>query len=210
MKYIFFDLDGTLVNSSEGIIKCFKLTFSDLGHEIPDLPTMKTFIGPPLEVTFSQFGDDHFTEKALSIYRQYYRDKGVNQVSLYDGIVSALESLKSKGYSLYIATSKNHEMAVKMVDNLNISQHFESIFGALENSFTKTDILHRAIQELNIDISQALMIGDTKFDILGGKNVGMKTMGVSWGFGLIPTLVENGADLICHHPSELNNLIHQL
>lgn len=203
MKDLFFDLDGTLVDSSEGIISCFTKTFTDLGLHPPDLSTLKTFIGPPLETSFSQFGDRSFIEKASTIYRQHYHDKGVNQVKLYEGIIPSLRDLKDKGYRLYIATSKNEELAIKMLTNLSIIPLFDGVYGAKKDSYTKSDILKRALIDKEIVSFQALMIGDTSFDMIGAKNLDMNALGVLWGFGQEDELVASGADKTISKPKDI-------
>lgn len=207
MKDLFFDLDGTLVDSSEGIINCFKLTFQSVNLPIPELDTLRTFIGPPLESTFAKYGDQNLVDKMMSIYRRHYRDKGVNQVKLYEGIINSLNILKSQNYQLYIATSKNQEMAVKMLTDLSIIDLFEGIYGALEDSFHKADILKRAIEQRQINPKQALMIGDTHFDMVGGKAVNMTCLGVLWGFGAKESLLEHGADHLVKEPTQIPELI---
>ena len=203
MKHLFFDLDGTLVDSSEGIINCFILTFKAVNLPVPDLTTLKTFIGPPLELTFSQYGDQFLVDKMLSTYRQHYRDEGVNQVAIFDGIEDCLTKLKSSGYQLYVATSKNQDMAVKMLADLSIDHYFDGVYGALETSYHKADILKRAIHDQQLNPRQALMIGDTHFDMVGGKTVGMACLGILWGFGDEEGLVKHGADAIIDSPAKL-------
>lgn len=210
MKHLFFDLDGTLADSSKGIFNCFTLTFTELGIDLPESSVVKTFIGPPLETTFAQFGDDEFVHQALSIYRQHYRDKGVNQAELYPAIKDCLEELQTAGYQLYVATSKNEPMAVKMLTELSIADYFQAVFGALETSYSKADILKRALTRYKIPVAEALMIGDTHFDITGAKSLGMRSLGVTWGFNSRQTLVDSGADEVITQPRDIIKTVESL
>ncbi|MET3558076.1 phosphoglycolate phosphatase [Streptococcus rupicaprae] len=206
MKHIFFDLDGTLADSSPGIINSFTQTFTDLGIPLPDIATLKSFIGPPLETSFAHFGDSTFINQAGDIYRHHYQSGGVNQVALYDQIVETLEFLKNEGYQLYVATSKNQPMAIKMLQNLNIDHYFVEIFGSLGNDH-KADVIKRGLDRYSLTAPEAYMIGDTHYDMVGGKSLNLQTIGVTWGFGSEQSLLENGADYLVHHPLELVKLL---
>lgn len=206
MKHLFFDLDGTLADSSEGILACFTATFTDLSVPIPDLEVLKSFIGPPLETSFALFGDAAFVEKAVTIYKQHYEAGGVYQAALYSGIPEALEQLTQAGYPLYVATSKNEPMAVKMLENLQIASYFRGVFGSLGNDH-KADVLQRGIQTFSLTADQAVMIGDTHFDMIGGQTVGTQTLGVTWGFGTEESLLNSGAQLIAHTPEDIQKLL---
>ncbi|MDQ0222565.1 HAD hydrolase-like protein [Streptococcus moroccensis] len=202
MKHLFFDLDGTLVDSSEGILNSFTQTFTELGMELPTLETLKTFIGPPLEASFANYGDDAFTSNAVTIYRKHYTDFGIHQVQLYQGFPEVLDQLIADNYLLYIATSKHEPMAVQMLTDLGVADRFIGIFGSLGKD-SKADVINRAMVKHDIPAKDALMIGDTHYDMIGGKALGLKTIGVTWGFGTPPSLLENGADALASTPSEL-------
>lgn len=206
MKHLFFDLDGTLADSSEGILNCFTATFTELGIPVPDLEVLKSFIGPPLEASFTLFGDSFFVEKAVDIYKRYYEEGGVYQARLYPDIQESLEKLSQAGYPLSVATSKNEPMAIKMLENLGIATYFNGIFGSLGNDH-KADVLQRGIIFFELAPDQAVMIGDTHFDMIGGKTVGTQRLGVTWGFGTEQSLIDNGAQLIAHTPEDIQNLL---
>ncbi|MGT2667438.1 HAD hydrolase-like protein [Streptococcus rifensis] len=209
MKHLFFDLDGTLVDSSEGILNSFIQTFTELDMDLPNIETLKTFIGPPLETSFANFGDDAFTAKAVSIYRKHYTDFGIHQVQLYRGFPEVLDQLVTDNYLLYIATSKHEPMAVQMLTELGVADRFTGIFGSLGKD-GKADVIKRGMVKHDIPTNDAIMIGDTYYDMIGGKALGLKTIGVTWGFGTPPSLLENGADALAVTPSELQKKIDTL
>lgn len=209
MKHIFFDLDGTVVDSSEGILAAFRYAFEEMGLPSPDQAILETFIGPPLEVSFADFGDDDWVQKAITSFRTYYREKGVFQVEVYKGLTEHLTDLKQIGYPLYITTSKNHEMALKMLEYLEVDSYFTAVYGALPDSYNKADVIRRAIAENQLALQDCAIVGDTKFDMIGGKEVGIETIGVLWGFGKQDELLENGADHLISQPQELVKLLEQ-
>ena len=172
MKYIFFDLDGTLVDSSEGIETTFLHTFNELGVPAPDKKTIRTFMGPPLEVTFTNHVPKELVTKAVEIYRTYYKETGQQQTYLYPAIKELLHQLKGLGYHLFITTSKNQEVSLEIAHSLGISGYFEGIYGSIPGSMHKADIIQRVMTDYQIPPAEACIIGDTKFDIIGGKNIG--------------------------------------
>ena len=203
MKYIFFDLDGTLVDSSEGIETTFLHTFNLLEVPAPDKKTIRTFMGPPLEVTFTNHVPKELVTKAVEIYRTYYKETGQQQTYLYPAIKELLHQLKGLGYHLFITTSKNQEVSLEIAHSLGISGYFEGIYGSIPGSMHKADIIQRVMTDYQIPPAEACIIGDTKFDIIGGKNIGIHTIAVSWGFAPLEDLKAQRPDTIIYHPLEL-------
>lgn len=207
LKYIFFDLDGTLVDSSKGIQESFEYSFKQLGKECPEDKIIKSFMGPPLEVSFASVLEASQVRQAVNYYRSFYKEKGIWGVNLYDDIPELLTRLKEAGYQIYVTTSKNQPTAQDLLANLAITEQFDAIFGSLPDSFHKADVLRRALKTIEAKPEEALIIGDTKFDIIGGKEVGISTLGVLWGFGSKKDLLENGADLLAETPKHVLKLL---
>ena len=203
MKYLCFDLDGTLVYSAEGIETTFLHTFNELGVPAPDKKTIRTFMGPPLEVTFTNHVPKELVTKAVEIYRTYYKETGQQQTYLYPAIKELLHQLKGLGYHLFITTSKNQEVSLEIAHSLGISGYFEGIYGSIPGSMHKADIIQRVMTDYQIPPAEASIIGDTKFDIIGGKNIGIHTIAVSWGFAPLEDLKAQRPDTIIYHPLEL-------
>ena len=201
LKYIFFDLDGTLVDSSKGIQESFEYSFKQLGKECPEESIIKSFMGPPLEVSFASVLEESQVPEAINYYRSFYKEKGIWGVRLYERIPELLAQLKEAGYQIYVTTSKNQPTAQDLLANLAISEQFDDIFGSLPDSFHKADVLRRALR--------TIIIGDTKFDIIGGKEVGISTLGVLWGFGSQKELLENGADLLANSPKHILKILNE-
>ena len=125
LTHIFFDLDGTLVDSSEGIHNGFVQTFERLGLPVPSDKKIRTFMGPPLEVTFKEEISEEGADQAVKIYRDYYETKGQLEAHLYDGIKEVLEYLsQDPNKKIYITTSKNEPTALEMCEYLGITEFF--------------------------------------------------------------------------------------
>lgn len=201
MKSILFDLDGTLVDSSIGIKNSFAYAFDKLGLPCPKPEILRTFIGPPLEDSFTPYVSD--VNLAVKTYREYYKKNGVFEVELYPDIEQLLKDLVANNYKLYITSSKNEPMIHVMLKHLKIDKYFTGIYGHTPKQLNKTEVIKACLSSEPMAANDTMIIGDTKFDIIGGKNNNIKTIGVTWGFGLESELLSAGADNICFSPSEI-------
>ncbi|EOH71490.1 HAD family hydrolase [Enterococcus malodoratus] len=203
-KIILFDLDGTLTDSSEGILNSVRYMLEKKALEVPDLATLHTFIGPPLDETLNHlYGlNKDESQKAVEIYREYYAEKGIKQLAVYPGIEEILEAL-SADYVLAIATSKPEFYAKKILADVNLSSYFTGIFGAdlAGERSKKTDVIAYALEQLEGD--SAVMIGDRKFDIIGAKENHLKSIGVLYGFGDLQEMTDAEADKIAATVEEI-------
>ena len=206
--HIFFDLDGSLIDSSEGIHNGFVQTFERLGLPVPSDQKIQSFMGPPLEVTFKEEISEEGAEQAVQLYRDYYGTKGQFEARLYDGIKDVLEKLsQDPNKKIYITTSKNEPTALEMCEYLGITEFFDGIYGATPTAFHKADVLQRAITENNANKDSSVIVGDTKFDLIGGKTVGIKTIAVTWGFGTNETLLAENPDFVAETTQELWDIL---
>ena len=199
---IFFDLDGTLVDSSIGIHNAFTHTFKELRVPSPDAKTIRSFMGPPLESSFATCLPKDQISEAVQIYRSYYKKKGIHEAQLFPQIVDLLEELSSN-YPLYITTTKNTPTAQDMTKNLGIYHFFDGIYGSSPEAPHKEDVIHLALQTHQLAPEQAIIIGDTKFDMLGAQETGIQKLAVTWGFGEQADLLNYHPDYIAHTPLEV-------
>ena len=199
---IFFDLDGTLVDSSIGIHNAFSSTFKELGVPCPDAKTIRSFMGPPLESSFETYLPKEKISEAVQIYRSYYKEKGIYEAQLFPQIVDLLEKLSSN-YPLYITTTKNTPTAQEMTKNLGIHHFFEGIYGSSPETPHKADVIRHALKTHQLAPEQVIIIGDTKFDMIGAQETGLKKLAVTWGFGENADLLIYQPDFIAHDPLEV-------
>ena len=203
MQALLFDLDGTLVDSSKGIANSFQHTFDELKFPQPDAKTIRSFMGPPLISSFKATLPNSLVDQAVTIYRQYYHIKGQYESTLFPHITEALTALKNEGLQLYVTTSKYEPVALQMCQDLEIANYFNGIYGSSSDRVHKADVIQYALSTNSISSNKALIIGDTKFDLIGGQTIGIKTMAVSWGFGDLEELLLYSPDFICHSPLEI-------
>ena len=202
LSAIFFDLDGTLVDSSIGIHNGFTYTFEQLGVPSPDAKTIRGFMGPPLETSFASCLPADQVETAIQLYRSYYKEKGVYEAQLFPQIKNLLTELAQQ-YPLYITTTKNTPTAIDMTSNFEINQFFDGIYGSSPQALHKADVIRQAITTHDLAPEKVVIVGDTKFDMIGAKETGIKKLAVTWGFGDETELLTYHPDWIAHHPIDI-------
>ena len=202
LSAIFFDLDGTLVDSSIGIHNGFTYTFEQLGVPSPDAKTIRGFMGPPLETSFASCLPVDQVERAIQLYRSYYKEKGVYEAQLFPQIKNLLTELAQQ-YPLYITTTKNTPTAIDMTSNFEINQFFDGIYGSSPQALHKADVIRQAITTHDLAPEKVVIVGDTKFDMIGAQETGIKKLAVTWGFGDETELMTYHPDWIAHHPIDI-------
>lgn len=208
-KAILFDLDGTLTDSGEGIINSVIPALEHYGIAIPPREELRVFVGPPLHDTFLRFGvPADQLENATKIYRSRYIPIGKFENAPYPCIPVLLEMLKSQGHKLFVATSKPEPMAVEILEHFDLAQYFDRICGAsMDTSRSSKEAVIAYLLEQNGSAENMVMVGDTKYDVIGAKAHGIPTIGVSWGYGEIDEMMEAGAAAIAHTTQELLELL---
>ena len=204
-KSILFDLDGTLTDSGEGIINCAILALEHFKLPVPDRETLRVFVGPPLHETFMKFGvPADKAEEAVAVYRSRYVPIGMFENAPYEGIREVLAALKEQGHKLYVATSKPEWMAEEILKKFELDGYFDRICGAtMDTSRTEKAQVIAYLLELNGGADNAIMVGDTKFDVIGAAAHNIPTVGVSWGYGTVEDMQEAGAAVIVNTMQEL-------
>lgn len=208
-KTILFDLDGTLTDSGEGIINCAILALEHFGCPIPSREEMRVFVGPPLVDSFVKHGvPADKAEEAVAIYRSRYIPIGKYENTPYPGIRELLETLKAAGHTLYVATSKPEGMSVDILEHFDLAKYFDRICGAsMDTSRSSKEAVIEYLIRKNGRTGNMVMVGDTKFDVLGAKAHGIPCIGVSWGYGTVLDMEEAGAAAIVHTMDELLALL---
>jgi phosphoglycolate phosphatase len=209
MKAVFFDLDGTLTDSGEGIINCAILALEHFGLPIPSRDALRVFVGPPLDQSFINHGvPADKTGEAIRVYRSRYTTVGKFENFPYPGVEELLQKLKNAGCRLFVATSKPEGMSVEILEKFGLAHYFEKICGAtLDGSRShKADVIAYLLSQVE-DVENVVMVGDTAFDVIGAKAHGIDTIGVSWGYGKVSDMTDAGAVSIAHSMDELYNQI---
>ena len=210
-KAILFDLDGTLTDSGEGIINCASLALRHYGIPVPDRETMRVFVGPPLRDTFFKFGvPEDKLDEAVEVYRSRYIPIGKFENTPYPGIYDLLARLKAEGHKLYVATSKPEQMSMDILNKFELTPYFDLIAGATLDGRRdhKADVIAYLLQQTGSDMD-AIMVGDTVYDVVGAAAHGIPTVGVSWGYGNVSEMENAGAKAIAHTMEELHDLLNQ-
>ena len=208
-KAIFFDLDGTLTDSGEGIFNCARLALEYFHIPRPTDQEMRVFVGPPLRETFAKFGvPEEGIEKALEIYRERYNPIGIFENTPYPGIYDLLAKLKQDGHRLFLATAKPEVMAVRIMDRFDLSPYFELICGAsLDLSRDSKSAVIAYLLEQVPDVREVVMVGDSAYDVIGAKEHGIPTIGVAWGYGKVEDMNAAGAVAIADTMDDLYELL---
>ena len=204
LSAIFFDLDGTLVDSSVGIHNGFTYTFEQLGVPSPDAKTIRGFMGPPLETSFASCLPTEQIELAIQLYRSYYKEKGVYEAQLFPQIKNLLTELAQQ-YPLYITTTKNTPTAIDMTSNFEINQFFDGIYGSSPQALHKADVIRQAITTHDLAPEKVVIVGDTKFDMIGAQETGIKKLAVTWGFGEEEELMSYQPDWVANQIEDILN-----
>ena len=194
IKNIFFDLDGTIINSEEGVLEGIRLALKKFGYEVPEYSTLRKCIGPPFSYSFPNIlgvKDEDF-EDAVKCYRKFYDSDGIYRCKVYEGIEDLLKALVNRGYSLNICSSKPEVACKKLLAHLGIDKYFSDIVGAtLDGRIeTKEQVIDECFARAPWKKKEeTVLIGDTKYDALGAFEKGISCIGITWGFGTKEELV---------------------
>lgn len=211
-KYVLFDLDGTITDPFEGITASIIYALDKFGIPVSDRDKLAAFIGPPLVESFSKYyGFSHGCSlAAVGYYREYYGKKGIFECTLYDGIADLLNKLKDSGVKVIMATSKPEHFAVKLMEHFGLDSCFASICGATmdEKRSNKDEVIRYALDRNGItDTDECIMVGDRKFDVLGAKSLGLKSVGVLFGYGSREEMDKASPDFIAETVAELKEIL---
>lgn len=211
MKYILFDLDGTITDSQEGIKNSVEYALKHFNIEVKDRAELNKYIGPPLRQSFMEFAGLSETDShmAMTKYREYYGPKGIFENKVYDGIPELLEKLKTEGKKIILATSKPWIYAEIILEHFDLKNYFDFVAGSELNGVRtkKADVIAYAAERYKIPVSDAVMVGDREHDISGAKENNIKTIGVLYGFGSRQELESAGADYIAENVENIYDYV---
>lgn len=214
MRAILFDLDGTIINSEEGITKCVQYALKAYGIEEPDRNKLLCFIGPPLDPVFREkYGmTEEEAWQSVQKYRERFDVEGIFECCLYDGVKETIMDLKKKGYTLALASSKPETACRRILEHFGLTPYFDEVVGStLDGSIsTKQEVLEelgRRMERFKIHKDEMCLIGDTKYDAAGAKAFGIRCIGVTYGFGTREELLAAGAEAVFEQIEEVERYI---
>lgn len=209
---ILFDLDGTLTDPALGITNSVAYALEKMGITPPQRQELLKFIGPPLAGSFEKYyglsKEDSY--RAVDIYREYFAPKGIFENTVFEGIPEMLKKLKAAGKTVALATSKPTVFADKILKHFNLFDFFDLTVGSkLDGTLTdKAEVVRVVLEGLGVtDKATAVMVGDRSHDIVGGAKNGLKTVGVTFGYGSKTELSDAKATKIVNSVAELEELL---
>jgi len=205
-KAVFFDLDGTLMDTSDGIFAGGRYAMEKVGIPIPEIEDWNVFIGPPLGDCFRlTFGikDEDKIRQLCEAYHEFYMEEGRFRAHFYPGILEVAKELKKRGHVLGIASMKNEDLVQEMCKHFKVDDLFDVQLGIdLIGTMTKADLLKEGFKRLGLSASDCVLIGDTAIDARGAQQAGCDCIRVSWGFGFKP-----GEEGTINSPYDILNLV---
>lgn len=206
--HIFFDLDGTLIDPRDGIVKSIQYALHALGEPTRDPSSLERFIGPPLAGTFRQLlatNDGERVQQAIAAYRVRFGASGVFENRVYDGILEALRALGQSGRGLFVVTSKPGVYARTIVDHHKLRRHFRGVYGAELNGerSDKGILIRYVLDEEGLSAREVVMVGDRVHDVVGARENGVACVAVGWGYGSREELESAGPEAVVESVCEL-------
>ena len=208
--YILFDFDGTVFDTAEGITKCVQYALGKMGIEA-ELDELMCFAGPPLVEMFMQkYG---MSEKdalhATELYRERYLPIGWDECSPFDGMHELMQRLRAAGKKLAVATSKPERLARQILEHYSMTDDFDLICGSEFDGTRgqKWEVIDFVLKSFGIEPTDAIMVGDRKYDVIGAKKCGLDCIGVRFGYAEPNELEEHGAVYIAETADDLYNYL---
>ncbi|MBO5377871.1 MAG: HAD hydrolase-like protein [Ruminiclostridium sp.] len=211
-KYIFFDLDGTLLNTFRGVSNGVRYTMEFYGLPVPEGDEMRKYLGPPLRHSFSTFAGipDEKLDEAIAKFREYYFSKGTLEYEFFEDLKPSFARLREMGCKLAVATSKLEKGAFIILKDADLIDEFDFICGSTqdESRSSKDQVVAHVLEHFGItDKSEVLLVGDRDNDIIGAHKNGIKCCGFLSGFGSREEMEENGADYIINYISDIFDIL---
>lgn len=208
-KYIFFDFDGTLVNTVEGTAASAKYALEQFSINTDNIENLgKIFCGPPLRESFSKFElSEDDIKSAIAVYKKYQAENTIELSKIYDGIKELLENLKNLGKSLNVVTLKSKETTINILKYLDIYKYFDNVIGMCDEfpNQNKKEMLKYVTDR--IDSDKAIMIGDRKSDIEAGNYCKIDTLAVLYGMDSYDTLSTANPTFFADSSNEIFEII---
>ena len=213
-QYILFDLDGTLTDSKEGIVKCLQYAIAKLGDPVPDEEALIKFIGPPLQESFMEYCgySEEKARQAVLLFQERYFRIGRYENQAAPGLAALCRRLKDSGRVVALASSKPEKLCTQICEYYGFSESMTALVGSpMERDWSKGEVIREACRRLGLteaDRENILMVGDRKFDVLGAAECGIVCVGVEFfGYAAPGELADAGAVAVVRTVEELEAFI---
>ena len=211
-RFILFDLDGTLTDPKVGITKSVQYALHKMNIVEQDLEKLTCFIGPPLQVSFKEYYgfDEEQTKSAINYYRERFKEQGIFENELYEGILPLVQLLNEQQYRLAVATSKPTVFAEQILKHFELESYFDLIVGSnLDGTrSSKADIIQFILDYYKgYGNKDFVMIGDRKHDIIGANDTHIDSIAVSYGYGSMEELIESNPTQTAESVEQLKELL---
>lgn len=200
-KIIIWDVDGTLLNTTEGVVNAVSSAIKRMGLKNIDYETKKLFVGPPMHLSMAKYyglKDDQL-QLAVNLFREDYKNNELLKAKTYDGIYSVLEKFAQLGYMQAIVTMKREDYAKQICEHFKLDRYMSQVLGAdNENKLKKADIIEKCLILCNISKDNSLYVGDMDSDKNAAQEAGIDFIGVNYGFGFhdVPEYANKPLDLL--------------
>jgi phosphoglycolate phosphatase len=205
---ILFDLDGTLIDSTEAILESFHNSFDVHNHPHPSDEEIKALIGHPLDEMYRRFGvDDKFVWDYVNTYKQYYRTIHTLKTELLDGAREAVLEA-NKFATLGIVTTKTGTYSKELMEHFDLMQYFKVLIGRehVTNPKPHAEPILKALEIIDMKDSDVWIIGDTKLDLISAQNANINSIGVLSGYDTKETLEKYTDVVFCDALEAVNFL----
>ncbi|WP_252229308.1 HAD hydrolase-like protein [Clostridium sp. ZBS15] len=207
---VIFDLDGTLMDTSIGVLKSVKYTINKMKFEKLSEEELRLFIGPPIQNSFKDKYtlDDNKTNEAAAMFRNAYKEKFLYHAKIFSGIIELLSYLRSNNILTMVATYKREDYTLMLLEYFGLSKYFDFIKGSdMDGKLTKADIVNLCIEKSNQDKEKAVLVGDTNHDLLGAKQAGIDFIAVTYGFGFKKGEEFEDTVYVCDSVTDLHRIL---
>lgn len=181
-----FDVDGTLLDTTEGVLAAVRYTITEKGLEPLTDEQMLRFIGPPIQNSFREiYGlEGDILQELAGIFRNRYKDYELLKAVPYEGIYEVLDELMKRDIQIAVATYKRQDYAVEILKHFGFDRYSRILYGAdHENKLKKVDIIKKCLDDLRLEKhKEAVMVGDSSHDAIGAEQIGVDFLGVTYGF----------------------------
>jgi len=212
MNSVLFDLDGTLTDSRDGIVRCLEYALSRSGVAVPPAETLSGHIGAPLRDIFRDLlgnpGPDA-VEAAVRLYRERFESVGMLYNKVYPGVVDMLDGVRGRGWRAFVVTSKAETTSRQVVRHFTLDRFFAAVHGSDMDGAraNKGELIEYVLKKESIEPAGAVMVGDRSNDVRGALANGLPAVGVTYGYGTRAELVEAGATWVCDGPYSVLNVL---